>query len=89
MSTNKSHDTEIGKKSHVGSVSCRKCIPDTASDKNFDKTTTSTSVSRYHCRGKVKTDQFDIWIRNENYILKFRGISRTQSNMCDGSFLRK
>ena len=48
-----------------------------------------TSIMRYRFKGNVKTDQFDIWIRNANYILKFRGISKTQSNMSHGDFLRK
>ena len=88
-STNKSRDTQIGKESHDGSVYCLKCIPGTSSNESLIKRQPHTSVSRYRFKGKVKTDQFDIWIRNANYILKFRGISKTQSNMFDGDFLRK
>ena len=42
---------------------------------------------RDHCRGKVKTDQFVIWIINVNYILEFGGVFRNQSNIHDGALL--
>ena len=46
--------------------------------KILEKRQPQSSASRDHCRGKVKTDQFDIWIRNANYMLEFKGVFRTQ-----------
>ena len=56
--------------------------------KTLEKRQPQTSESRDHCRGKVKTYQFRIWVRNTNYILEFRGVFRTQSNIYDGAFLQ-
>ena len=54
--------------------------------KVFEKRQPQTSESRDHCRGKVRTYQFAIQVRNTNYILEFRDVFRTQSNIYDGAF---
>lgn len=54
--------------------------------KILEKWQPQTSERRY-CKGKLKTDQFIIWIRNVNYTLEFRGVFRTQSKIYEGAFL--
>ena len=57
--------------------------------KILEKQQLQASESRDLCRGKIKTDQFDIWIRNANYILKLRDVFRTQSNIYYGASFQK
>ena len=39
-----------------------------------------------YCSEEAKTNQSYFWIRNANYVLKFREILRSKLNIYDGAF---